>query len=54
VQQHLDFGPDIRHIDKYSGVMMAVFDRKNALTGININFEPTQDVSRLMNYVLFF
>jgi sugar-specific transcriptional regulator TrmB len=39
VQQHLNFGHDIRHIDKYSGIVFAVFDRKHALTGINIDFE---------------
>jgi predicted transcriptional regulator len=35
VQQHLDWGHDIRHFDKYKGISFAVFDRKYALTNFN-------------------
>jgi hypothetical protein len=39
VQQHLDIGYDIRHFDKYSAIIFAVFDRKHSLSAINIDLE---------------
>ena len=39
VQQAMDIGFDIRHIDKYSGIIFVVFDRKNGLSAINLDLE---------------
>jgi hypothetical protein len=39
VQQHMDWGHDVRHLDMYSGITFAVFDRKYTLTMINIDLE---------------
>jgi len=37
VQEGLDVGMDIRHLDGYSGIMFAVFDRKIAASVINFS-----------------
>jgi sugar-specific transcriptional regulator TrmB len=37
VQQDLDIGEDIRHYDKYKGVIFAVFDRKTSISAINVD-----------------
>ena len=39
VQQHLNWGHDVRHIDKYSGVTYAVYDRKYAVSAIYADVE---------------
>ena len=39
VQQHLDWGHDVRHIDKYSGLNYAVYDRKYAVSPIYLDME---------------
>jgi hypothetical protein len=48
VQQHLDWGHDIRHTDKYSGLIFVVFERKYGLSAINIDLEHLTNGSRLM------
>jgi len=35
IQQHLDMGIDIRHIDKYAGLLFFVFDRKISMSAIS-------------------
>jgi hypothetical protein len=35
IQQHLDISNDIRHFDKYRGIMFSVFDRKSSVSAIN-------------------
>ncbi len=35
VQQQLDNGEDVRHYDKYNGIMFSVFDRKCSISQIN-------------------
>jgi len=37
VQRQLDIGYDIRHFSQYSGIMFLVFDRKNSISGINVD-----------------
>jgi sugar-specific transcriptional regulator TrmB len=34
-QQLLDIGEDVRHYDKYQGIMFLVFDRKSSISAIN-------------------
>ncbi|HXY86825.1 MAG TPA: hypothetical protein VEG44_00120, partial [Candidatus Acidoferrales bacterium] len=36
IQQHLDLEMEVRHLDKYSGIMFFVFDKKISMTAINI------------------
>jgi len=39
VQQVLDMGEDIRHYDKYQGIIFAVFDRKTSISAINVDIK---------------
>jgi sugar-specific transcriptional regulator TrmB len=39
VQQHLDMGMEVRHFDKYSGLIFCVFDRKISITAINTDLK---------------
>ncbi len=39
VQQLLDMGQDVRHFDKYGGIIFVVFDRKNCLSAISVDLE---------------
>ncbi|MGZ4864888.1 MAG: TrmB family transcriptional regulator [Halobacteriota archaeon] len=36
IQEHLDVGMEIRHFDKYSGLMFFVFDDRIVMSGINV------------------
>jgi sugar-specific transcriptional regulator TrmB len=51
VQQVLDFSEDIRHYDKYKGVIFAVFDRNTSISAINVNIRSVslnETISALM------
>ena len=39
VQQHLDIGIDVRHFDKYTGILFCVFDRKISMSAINADIK---------------
>ncbi len=39
IQQHLDIGIDVRHFDKYTGIMFSVFDRKISVSAINADIK---------------
>jgi sugar-specific transcriptional regulator TrmB len=39
IQQHLDVGVDTRHLDKYTGIMFSVFDRKISTSAINADIK---------------
>jgi hypothetical protein len=39
IKQHLDMGIDIRHIDKYSGLLFFVFDRKIGISAISADLK---------------
>ncbi|MDD1720874.1 MAG: hypothetical protein LUP95_02705, partial [Euryarchaeota archaeon] len=36
IRQHLDAGMEVRHFDKYSGLLFCVFDGKIGVSGINV------------------
>jgi sugar-specific transcriptional regulator TrmB len=36
IQEHLDVGMEVRHFDKYSGLMFFVFDEKIVMSAINV------------------
>ena len=38
-QQLLDIGEDVRHYDKYQGIMFLVFDRKSSISAINADLK---------------
>jgi len=42
IRQHLDAGMEVRHFDKYSGLLFCVFDGKIGVSGINVD-----DVTRV-------
>jgi len=39
VQQHLDMGMEVRHFDKYTGIIFCVFDKKISITAINTDLK---------------
>jgi len=39
IQQHLDMEIEVKHLDKYSGIMFFVFDRKISMTAINTDLK---------------
>jgi len=39
VQQELDIGKDIRHIEGYAGLFFSVYDKKIAVSGINVDIK---------------
>ncbi len=39
IQQHLDVGMEVRHFDKYTGVIFAVWDRKTSMSAINVDIK---------------
>jgi len=39
IQQHLDIGIQVRHLDKYTGILFSVFDRKVSASAINADIK---------------
>jgi len=39
IQQHLDMGMEVRHFDKYTGIMFLLFDKKISMTAINTDLK---------------
>jgi cyanophycinase-like exopeptidase len=42
VRQHLDFGEDVRHVEKYDGVFFLIGDKTQSISSIHVN---TEDLS---------
>jgi len=36
IQQHLDLEMEVKHLDKYTGILFFVFDKKISMSGINV------------------
>jgi hypothetical protein len=39
VRQHLDFGEDVRHVEKYDGVFFLIGDKTQSISSIHVNAE---------------
>jgi len=39
IQQHLDMEMEVKHLDKYSGILFCVFDRKICMSAISANLK---------------
>jgi sugar-specific transcriptional regulator TrmB len=39
IQQHLDIGMEVHHLDKYAGIMFLLFDKKISMTAINADLK---------------
>ena len=49
IREHLDVGMEVRHFDKYSGVLFFVFDKKIGMSVINVESLKSASLNQLVS-----